>query len=95
MPEPPLVTALGLLAAALTTFAFLPQAVKTWRSKSVGDLSLVTYGMFLAGVMLWLAYGLLITNWPLILSNAVAMTLQGAIVGQIVVVRWRERRRAD
>lgn len=90
MPET-YVTILGLAAAALTTFAFLPQALKTWRSKSVGDLSLATYGTFLVGIVLWLVYGLLIGDWPIIIANVVAVGLQGAIVGQIVAVRWRER----
>jgi MtN3 and saliva related transmembrane protein len=89
-----MVTFIGLAAAALTTFAFLPQAVKTWRSRSVGDLSLVTYSTFLAGVVLWLVYGLLIGDWPIIIANTVAMGLQGVIVGQIIVVRLRERRDA-
>jgi MtN3 and saliva related transmembrane protein len=83
------VTALGLLAAALTTFSFLPQVIKTWRSKSAEDLSLGTFSMFCAGVLCWLIYGLLIEDLPIILANAVTLVLAGAVLVQAVVYRRR------
>ena len=88
------VTALGLLAAALTTFSFLPQVIKTWKSKSADDLSLGTFSMFCAGVVCWLAYGLLIEDLPIILSNVVTLVLAGAVLVQAVAYKWRDRRRA-
>jgi MtN3 and saliva related transmembrane protein len=74
------VTALGIAAGALTTIAFVPQVVKAWRSRSTRDVSL---GMFLtlcAGVALWLVYGFLVDDLPLILANGVTFCLAAAIL---------------
>jgi len=59
---------LGLLAGLLTTISFLPQAIKTWKTKSAKDLSLQMFLIFCTGVVLWLAYGLLTSNIPIIVS---------------------------
>jgi uncharacterized protein with PQ loop repeat len=48
---------LGLVAGALTTAAFLPQVLKTWKSRSAKDLSLGMFSLFCLGVAMWLAYG--------------------------------------
>lgn len=71
-------TTLGLVAGALTTIAFLPQVLKTWRSKSAKDLSMTMLACFSSGVLLWLIYGLLIDSLPIILTNAVTLILAGA-----------------
>ena len=74
------VTLLGLLAAFLTTFSFLPQVVKSWRTRATRDISL---GMFMAltmGIVLWLAYGILIADLPLIVANTVTLALAGTIL---------------
>ncbi|MBU0594861.1 MAG: SemiSWEET transporter [Gammaproteobacteria bacterium] len=66
---------LGMAAGTLTTVAFVPQVLKTWRSKSAGDVS---YGMFLifsSGVFLWLLYGLAIGATPIVVANAVTLVL--------------------
>ena len=86
------ITALGLLAATLTTLAFLPQVIKTWRSKSAKDLSLGTFSMFCTGVLLWLIYGLLIDDLPIILANAVTLLLAGSVLGLAITYRRRERK---
>jgi len=49
---------IGYLAACLTTFSFLVQAVKSWRTKDLSGISVGMYSMFASGVALWLAYGL-------------------------------------
>ncbi|MDX1667557.1 MAG: SemiSWEET transporter [Saprospiraceae bacterium] len=74
------ITALGLVAATLTTLAFLPQVIKTWKTKETKDLSLPTFSIFCTGVLLWLIYGLLIGNLPIILSNIVTFTLAFSIL---------------
>ena len=66
---------LGFAAGALTAFAFLPQVVKTWRTRSSGDLSLAMLGAQSAGVSLWIVYGAAIDSFPVILSNAVTLTM--------------------
>lgn len=83
------VTALGLFAATLTTLAFLPQVVKTWKAQSAEDLSLGTFGMFFAGVVCWLVYGLLIEDLPIILANTVTLVLVCAVLVQAVIYRRR------
>lgn len=71
---------LGLLAGSLTTVAFLPQAVKTWRTRSAKDLSLNMFLIFCLGVVLWLAYGILRSDLPIILSNFLTLLLASTIL---------------
>ena len=71
---------LGYVAGALTTAAFVPQLVKTWRSRSAGDLSYGMMSVFSTGVALWLAYGIVLESWPVILANAVTLVLALAIL---------------
>jgi MtN3 and saliva related transmembrane protein len=66
---------LGALAGALTTVAFLPQVIKTWRSRSAQDISGLTFALFGLGVALWLVYGLQLRLWPVILANAITLLL--------------------
>ncbi|HXE79782.1 MAG TPA: SemiSWEET transporter [Vicinamibacterales bacterium] len=87
------ITALGLVAATLTTVAFLPQVIRNWRTKSVGDLSFGTFGVFTTGVTLWLIYGVLIRNVPIIVSNVVTLALNLMNLGQMVRYRRLAQRR--
>ncbi len=73
-------TAIGLLAALLTTAAFLPQVLHTLATRDTRGISLRMYAIFVAGVLLWLIYGLLVRDLPLILANAVTLLLAGAIL---------------
>lgn len=66
---------LGLTAATLTTIAFIPQVIKTWKTKSAEDLSLGMYSIFCTGVLLWLIYGILIEDIPVIAANTVTLIL--------------------
>ncbi|MDT7857625.1 SemiSWEET transporter [Rubrivirga sp. S365] len=90
------VTVLGLVAAALTTGAYIPQVVKTWRSGSSADLSMGTYAILLAGLVAWLAYGIAVDDLPIILANAVTIVLVGAVLAHVLLSRRRAaaRRRA-
>jgi MtN3 and saliva related transmembrane protein len=83
------VTAVGLVASACTMTAFLPQVIKTWRTKSSADLSLGMYGLLTTGAALWLTYGLLIRDLPVILTNAVTLVLLLAVLVQMA---WHRRR---
>ncbi len=62
---------LGLIAATLTTAAFLPQVYKTWKTKSADSLSLSMLSIFVSGVFCWLIYGFLIDSVPIILANLI------------------------
>ncbi len=66
-------TTLGLIAGACTTFSFVPQLLKIWKSKSTHDISLAMYAVISTGVLLWLVYGLLVRDVPIIVANAVAL----------------------
>jgi MtN3 and saliva related transmembrane protein len=71
---------LGLTASTLATLAFLPQVVKTWRTRSANDFSLVTLVMLEVGTALWIVYGVL-RNAPAIwLGNGVTLALAGFIL---------------
>ncbi|MBI4835222.1 MAG: SemiSWEET transporter [Planctomycetes bacterium] len=69
------ITILGLLAGILTTFSFLPQAIKSWRSRHTKDISLLTFSTLAIGVALWLGYGIIKKDLPIILANAVSLLL--------------------
>jgi len=73
--------AIGLLAGFLTTIAFVPQVAKIWRARSARDLSLHTFATFTAGVALWLAYGIVRNEAPIIVWNAITLALAATILG--------------
>ena len=74
------VTAVGLMAAFCTTIAFAPQAIKTWRTRSTADISLGMFSLMVAGIALWLIYGVMIRDIPLIAANLVTLFLAGVIL---------------
>lgn len=71
---------IGFAGAFCTTIAFLPQAIKTWRTKSARDLSLPMFLIFCVGIILWLIYGVAIQNWPMILANFFTFLLAVSIL---------------
>jgi MtN3 and saliva related transmembrane protein len=70
----------GYAAATLTTLSFVPQAVKTIRSKDTHGISVGMYLLFTVGVAFWLAYGVVLMSWPMILSNIVTLGLSATIL---------------
>ncbi len=75
------VTAVGLAAGTLTTLAFIPQVARVWRTRSARDISLPTFAALTAGTTLWLAYGILLGDVPLMAAN-------GVTLGLVVAVLW-------
>jgi MtN3 and saliva related transmembrane protein len=71
---------LGLTAGMFTTIAFLPQVIKTWKSRSAKDLSLGMFSLFCAGVAMWLAYGLLVGDLPVIAANMLTLMLASTLL---------------
>jgi len=69
------ITLIGFLAATCTTLAFLPQVIKTIKSRQTKDVSLWMYLIFTTGLVLWLAYGILIKAPPIIIANVVTLIL--------------------
>lgn len=78
--EPHYVELLGYCAAFLTTIAFLPQVIRSWKTRDLSGISLGMYSLFTSGVGLWLIYGLIIEKWPLILANALTFLLSLSIL---------------
>lgn len=66
---------LGLIAGTLTTAAFVPQVVKTWRTRSTHDISLGMFALFSTGLVLWLVYGVMIGSLPIVVSNVITLVL--------------------
>ena len=75
---------IGLIAAVCTTFAFIPQVMKGWKTKQTKDLSLRMYFIMLVGILLWLVYGIRIDSLSIILANLVTATLVGIILVYII-----------
>jgi len=75
---------IGLIAAVCTTFAFIPQVMKVWKTKQTKDLSLRMYFIMLVGILLWLVYGIRIDSLSIILANLVTATLVGIILVYII-----------
>ena len=70
-----MISLIRLMAALRPTVAFVPQALKCWRSRSTADISLSMFLIFALGVCLWLAYGIVREDLPLILANGVTLAL--------------------
>jgi MtN3 and saliva related transmembrane protein len=81
------ITVLGLVAAILTTSAFLPQAVKTIKTKHTKDLSLGMYSILTFGIFLWLVYGIFIGDLPIIMANAI--TLAFCVIILSLIIKYR------
>ena len=71
----------GYLAGLLTTLAFVPQVLHIWRTRSARDISLHTFSVFTVGIFLWLVYGILKSEWPIVIANGITFVLAGAILG--------------
>ena len=80
LPLLPLADWIGYAAATLTTASFVPQAWLTFRTRDVSGISLGMYSVFAVGVALWLAYGLVLGAWPIVVANAITLALALAIL---------------
>jgi MtN3 and saliva related transmembrane protein len=84
-------TVLGLIAASITTSAFVPQVYKAWSTKRTKDISAPTFMVLLAGISLWTVYGALKEDIVIILANLTTATLAIAIL----VLKWQHDDRLD
>ena len=78
---------LGYIAGTLTTASFVPQLLKTWRTRSARDISFAWLATFSTGVALWLVYGVMTRAWPVVLANLVTLVLALSILALKVRVR--------
>jgi MtN3 and saliva related transmembrane protein len=84
-----LIDALGYTAATLTTASFMPQAWLTFRTRDVSGISLAMYSVFTLGIALWLAYGIFLRAWPIVVANTVTFVLAAAILGMKLTLGGR------
>ncbi|HOK13534.1 MAG TPA: SemiSWEET transporter [Candidatus Kapabacteria bacterium] len=73
-------TIIGLLAAIMTTSAFIPQAVRVIKTRHTKDISLYMYVIFVVGLILWLTYGILLINLPIIIANIFSLIFASIIL---------------
>ena len=78
--EPFVIKLIGFAAATCTTLAYAPQFIKVWRTRSTDDISLGMFLVMMLGLTLWLVYGLLSGDGPLVAANAITMVLAGGIL---------------
>jgi len=71
---------LGTVAGFLTTVAFAPQVWTVWKTRSTRDISLGMYLVFTTGVGFWLAYGVVLGAWPIIVANCITLFLTGTVL---------------
>ena len=72
-------TVLGLLAATLTTGCWLPQLLRSWRTRSTGDLSWLYLLVLSTGILLWLAYGVVSRDAAIVIANGTTLVALGAL----------------
>ena len=75
-----LITLLGLVAATFTTLSFLPQAIKIIKTKETSSISLLMYIFLECGLSLWLLYGILINNIPIMVANGAALLFSSIVL---------------
>lgn len=71
---------IGYVAATLTTVAFVPQAIKTIRTRDTQGISLGMYVVFTIGIACWFGYGLVLQSWPMIIANIITFLLSATIL---------------
>lgn len=89
--SPAFIEFIGSAAACLTTASFFPQAVKVVRERKTAGLSLTMYLLLVTGVAMWMAYGIFIGSWPLIIANAISIIPQLAILFLLLWQIWIDR----
>ncbi len=75
-----MITLIGYVAAALTTISFIPQLIQIINTKDTKSISLPMYILFVIGIALWLIYGLLRMDWPIIIANIITLITASIIL---------------
>ena len=74
------VSIIGYVAGTCTTLAFLPQVIRTWTTRSTEDISLGMFCLMVFGIALWLFYGVVTEDWPLIIADGFSLFLAAMIL---------------
>jgi MtN3 and saliva related transmembrane protein len=83
---------IGYLAAFCTTYSFIPQAVKIYKTNNTDGISLKMYLIFVLGIFLWLVYGIMLQQYPTITANSITLILASFILIKIVKNRKKENK---
>lgn len=83
---------IGMVAAVLTTIAYVPQVVKIYRTKSARDVSFRMFSLLATGVSLWLVYGIMMRSAPLIFANFVTLALSLTVL--VLKIKYERARGA-
>lgn len=90
-----LATAIGALATIASTISFTPQAWKIIKSRRTHDISTRMYVVTVIGFSLWTAYGVLLMQWPLIVTNSICLALSGFILVMKLLPQREKEKVAD
>ncbi|OJW49131.1 MAG: hypothetical protein BGO67_11245 [Alphaproteobacteria bacterium 41-28] len=90
-----LIECLGLAGGTLTTFSFLPQAIKIWQTRDVSSISLLMYSIFCVGVMFWLIYGIALGSIALIIANGITLCFSTSILFLKIYIGAKNKKRED
>jgi MtN3 and saliva related transmembrane protein len=85
-------TLIGLLAATCTTAAFVPQVIAILRTGNVDGISVMMYSIFTVGIALWLSYGILVNDLPMLLANSISLLLAISVLSLTVYKRWQKKK---
>jgi MtN3 and saliva related transmembrane protein len=83
------ITVTGIIAGTFTSLSMLPQLVKIIREKKAENISLSAFLVLLTGLALWVVYGFLKTDWPLIITNVVALLINLTMI--LLSVRYKNK----
>lgn len=78
---------IGYLAGILTVSSFIPQTLKTYKSKDVSGLSLIMYSLFNLGTIGWISYGFIIKSYPLLIFNSITFTFAFPVL--LMILKYR------
>ena len=81
----------GYFGAILTTASFLPQVIKTFKTKDTSGISLTMYSVFVFGVVVWFIYGYLRQDFIIMIANFVTFLLSGAVLWMKIKAVWKVR----
>lgn len=78
---------IGFLAGICTSAAVLPQIIKVWKTRKVDDVSPAMFAVLLLGVALWVVYGILRNDWPIIATNGLSLSLNAIML--FLMIRYK------
>lgn len=82
-------TAIGIIAGILTSISMVPQLIKVLKEKDVENLSPLMIAILLTGVSLWVVYGIILSDWPIIISNTFSVLVNATLLTSYLLLNGR------